>query len=284
MQDRHSNPNPPVVHVISDGIGESAATLASAAATQFSDHPCIIYRLPMVHTFEQVASFINTSLRAADGEIVLLYTLADRDLRKRLERYIADKPVIAVDLIGPVIEALEDVTGRKSQGVPGLFRMPSEQYYTRIQAMEFAVEHDDGRNVEQLKEADIVLIGVSRTSKTPLSIYLATFGYRVANVPLALGLEPPPQIAEVEPLRIFGLTSNVNLLSDIRLRHLGNAVEVASSYAEPLHVQEDLDEARLYMRSLGCIVIHTDGRSIEEIAQEILRYYKLAYPSHEQPY
>jgi len=274
----------PVVHVISDGLGESAATLAYAAATQFCEDPCTVQRLPMVSTFEQIANFIDHSLLEAPGPIVLLHTLASNDLRLQLARYVADKPVIAVDLIGPVIEALEEVTGRTSQGVPGLYRVPSEQYYTRIQAMEFAVAHDDGRNIDRIKEADIVLIGVSRTSKTPLSIYLATFGYRVANVPLALEVEPPRELLELDRERIFGLTSNVQLLSDIRYRHLGNAAGVAGTYAEPHHVQEDLDEARLFMRSLGCIVLHTNDRSIEEIAQEILRYYKLAYPSHEIPY
>ncbi|MCL1847787.1 MAG: kinase/pyrophosphorylase [Coriobacteriia bacterium] len=279
-------PPPPTIYVISDSLGDSAATLAAAASRQFSQIPCIVHRIPMVTTFEQIAGFIEVSLKEdLDGNgIVLLYTLANDELRFQLENYIRDKPVFAVDLFGPLLGAISQVTGRSPKGEPGLYRRLSEGYYRRIQAMGFAVEHDDGRNTGQLGDADLVLIGVSRTSKTPLSVYLATFGYRVANIPLALGVEPPPELFEVERQRIFGLTSNAELLSQIRARHLGNASEVAASYADIDSVQEDLDSARQFMRALGCIVVHTDSRSIEETAQEILRYYNLAYPLHEMPY
>lgn len=275
---------PPVIHIVSDGLGESAAALASAASAQFSEEHCIIHRVSMVTAFDQIAEFIDVSLANAPGRIVVLHTLADNGLRSQLEEYVRDKEVTAIDLIGPAIDAIAQVTGRAPKGEPGLLRKPSKQYFTRIKAMEFAVEHDDGRNPEQLTEADIILIGVSRTSKTPLSIYLGTFGYKVANVPLALGVEPPFQLFEADSRRIFGLTSNAQLLSEIRYRNLGNATEVAASYADIAYVQEDMDEARRFMRSLGCIVVHTDGRSIEETAQEILRYYSMAHLSPEMPY
>jgi regulator of PEP synthase PpsR (kinase-PPPase family) len=190
------------------------------------------------------------------------------------------KPVAAVDLIGPAIEAIAEATGLKPKGKPGLIRKTNEEYFGRIDAMEFAVDHDDGRNMDDLAGADIVLIGVSRTSKTPLSIYLASRGYRVANVPLSRGIPDPPQLFTIDSRRIFGLTSQAGLLSEIRYRRLGDAAAYAGSYAEIGNVQEDLDEARLLMRRLGCIVIKTDNRAIEETAQEILRYYELAYPSH----
>jgi regulator of PEP synthase PpsR (kinase-PPPase family) len=213
--------------------------------------------------------------------MVLFYTIADETLRAQLEDYLKDKPVAAADLIGPAIDTIAEATGRKPKGEPGLIRKTSKEYFDRVGALEFAVEHDDGRNVDQLDQADIVLIGVSRSSKTPLAIYLATQGYRVANVPLAAGTTPPAQLFKIEKGRIFGLTSNVRLLSEIRYRRLGDAREVAESYAEPASVQNDLDEARQLMRRLGCIVVRTDNRSIEETAQEILRYHELTYPSRE---
>jgi regulator of PEP synthase PpsR (kinase-PPPase family) len=277
-------PSPLVIHVISDSLGDSAATLAMAAASQFSDGTCAIHRLPKATNIEQMAHFIEANMAQADGEMTILYTIVDPELRAQLNDYVSDKPLAAVDLIGPAIEAIAEATGLKPRGEAGLIRKTDKVYFNRVSAMEFAVDHDDGRNVEQLADADIVLIGVSRSSKTPLSIYLASRGYRVANVPLASGTEPPQQLFEIDRRRIFGLTSSAGLLSEIRYRRLGDAQAVAAAYAEPASVQTDLDEARQLMRRLGCIVVRTDNRAIEETAQEILRYYELTYPSHETPH
>ncbi|MDR0350379.1 MAG: kinase/pyrophosphorylase [Coriobacteriales bacterium] len=282
---------PPVIHIISDSLGDSAATMAVAAASQFSEGACIIERLPKAANLEQMAAFVETHLARADkdaqargeqaGEMVLFHTIADVSLRSQLEDYLKDKPVVVADLIGPAIDTIAEATGRMPKGEPGLIRKTSKEYYDRVSALEFAVDHDDGRNIEQLDQADIVIIGVSRSSKTPLAIYLATHGYRVANVPLAAGTEPPCQLFEIDKLRIFGLTSKPGLLSEIRYRRLGEAKNVAGAYAEPANVQADLDEARQLMRRLGCFVVRTDNRAIEETAQEILRYYELSYPSRD---
>jgi regulator of PEP synthase PpsR (kinase-PPPase family) len=263
--------------------------MAVAAASQFSAGACVIERLPKATSLEQMAAFVETHLARAQaaeqtdeaGEMVLFHTIADVALRAQLEDYLKDKPVVAADLIGPAIETIAEATGQKPKGEPGLIRKPDKEYFDRVGALDFAVDHDDGRNVEQLDLADIVLVGVSRSSKTPLAIYLATQGYRVANVPLAAGTDPPPQLFEIDSRRIFGLTSNAELLSEIRYRRLGSARDVADAYAEPVSVQADLDEARQLMRRLGCIVVRTDNRAIEETAQEILRYYELTYPSRE---
>jgi regulator of PEP synthase PpsR (kinase-PPPase family) len=273
--------NQPIIHIISDSLGESAATMAVAAASQFSEGDCVIHRLPKAKNLEQMAEFIQTHLAQTTGEIAVFYTIVDPELRAQLEEYVEGKSVVAVDLMGPALEAIAEATGLKPNGEAGLIRKTDKEYFNRVGALEFAVDHDDGRNVEQLDQADIVLIGVSRSSKTPLAIYLASYGYRVANVPLAAGVAPPQQLFEIDSRRIFGLTSNVELLSEIRYRRLGDAVQVAAPYAEPSSVQSDLDEARQLMRRLGCIVVRTDNRAIEETAQEILRYYELTYPSRE---
>jgi regulator of PEP synthase PpsR (kinase-PPPase family) len=279
----------PVIHIISDSLGDSAATMAVAAASQFSEGACIIERLPKASNLEQMAAFIEVHLAqmqatGQDGKVddmVLFHTIADAALRAQLTDYLKDKPVAAADLIGPAIETIAEATGRKPKGEPGLIRKTGKEYFDRVGALEFAVDHDDGRNVEQLDQADIVLIGVSRSTKTPLSIYLATHGYRVANVPLAVGIDPPQQLFEIDSWRIFGLNSNAELLSEIRYRRLGPARDVASAYAELANVQADLDEARQLMRRLDCIVVRTDNRAIEETAQEILRYYELPHPSRD---
>ncbi|MDR0458953.1 MAG: kinase/pyrophosphorylase [Coriobacteriales bacterium] len=267
----------PIINIISDSIGDSAATMAIAAASQFSDGKCLINRLPKVNSIEQMRPFIEQHLQDTSGEMILFHTIADEQLRAELDDYLRDKNVAAVDLIGPAIDAIALATGRTPRGEPGLIRETDEAYFIRVEAMEFAVEHDDGRNPESLADADIVLIGVSRTSKTPLSIYLATLGYKVANVPLALGSEPPTQLFELDRRRVFGLSTDAALLSSIRHRRLGNAAEIAATYASLNSVLDDLDQARMVMRKIGCIVIHTDNRAIEETAQVILRYYEASF-------
>jgi regulator of PEP synthase PpsR (kinase-PPPase family) len=272
------NNAPPVIHVISDSVGDSAATIALAAASQFVRN-CVIERLPRAKDIIQIEAFIDAHLERNNGEeIVVFYTIADPHLRSDMTRLAGRKNIAAVDLIGPAIDAIAEATGMKPQGKPGLIRRTDREYFNRVSAMEFAVDHDDGRNTEELAKSDIVIIGSSRTSKTPLSIYLAMQGYRVANVPLAPGVEPPAELFEVEQGRIFGLMSKPEILADIRHRRLGNAIEVAGEYADPSFVQEDLDESRALMRRLGCIVVRTDNRAIEETAQEILRYYHLSFP------
>jgi regulator of PEP synthase PpsR (kinase-PPPase family) len=147
-----------------------------------------------------------------------------------------------------------------------------EEYFERIEATEFAVMHDDGRLPEGLGAADVVLIGVSRTGKTPLAMYMASKGYRVSNVPLAPGMEPPHQLFEVDPKRIFGLVADAKVLVDIRCERMREMGTLVPRYAEREEVEHELDEARALMRRLGCIVIRTDNRAVEESAQEIARY------------
>ena len=268
----------PVINIISDSIGDSAATMAIAAASQFSDNRCLINRLPKVSSLAQMVPFIDEHLNDTKDNMILFHTIADEQLRAELEDYLMDKEVVAVDLIGPAIDAIALATGRNPRGEPGLIRETDEAYYRRIDAMEFAVEHDDGRNPENLTDAQIVLIGVSRSSKTPLSIYLATLGYNVANIPLTLESEPPRQLFDVDFRRVFGLTTDPNLLSAIRQRRLGNASAVAQKYANIDSVIDDLEQAQRVMRKIGCLIVRTDNRAIEEVAQEILRYYHASFP------
>jgi regulator of PEP synthase PpsR (kinase-PPPase family) len=278
-------PPTPRINIISDSVGDSAATIAAAAASQFTEGNCVIQRLPNATCLGQIEAFVESLLASSKGEeIVLFYTIAEPALRAEMESFVQvhnaeGRNVAAVDLLGPAIEAIAEATGLKPKGQAGLIRRTDPAYYDRVAAMEFAVDHDDGRNPEELSKADIVLIGASRTSKTPLSIYLAMQGYRVANVPLALGTEPPKQLFELDSSRVFGLTSQAELLSEIRTRRLGDALEFAGDYADQAYVQDDLDEARALMRRLGVIVVRTDNRAIEETAQEVLRHYRQARSS-----
>jgi [pyruvate, water dikinase]-phosphate phosphotransferase / [pyruvate, water dikinase] kinase len=257
------------IHVLSDSLGETGETVALAAMAQFSSDAFRIERLERVTTPEQ----LRTAVREHCGRTCLfLYTLVNDEMREEMNRMVVESGVNAVDVIGPSVHLISKVTGLAPTGEVGATHRTDADYFERIEALEFAVKHDDGRNPQGMVEADIVLIGVSRTSKTPLSMYLAFKGLRVANVPLALGVAPPEELFELDRRRIFGLVSSSGTLSKIRterMRELGIAVP---HYADAEQISRELEEARSLMRRLGCLVINTDGRAVEETAQEISRY------------
>ncbi|MDZ4169548.1 MAG: pyruvate, water dikinase regulatory protein [Coriobacteriia bacterium] len=255
------------IHVISDSLGETGEMVARAAAAQFAENAFIIERLTKIHTAEQLREEVRSH---CGHHCIFFYTLVDASLRAEMEQLCAEG-VNGVDLLGPSVVLIERVTGLAPTGEAGGIRRTDADYFDRIEAMEFAVKHDDGRNPEGLAEADIVLIGVSRTSKTPLSMYLAFKGWRVANIPLAPGMAPPPELFEVDPRKVFGLVTSVDVLLDIRQVRMREIGAVVRGYAEREAVEKELEEARALMRCIGCIVVHTDNRAVEEAAQEIVR-------------
>lgn len=273
----------PTIHVISDSVGVTAQAVARAASAQFGVTNPRIETVSKVSSFHEIKRFFEEHVEEhrrfyGDGRIVVFYTLVDDDTRLEVTNYCENHPdIFAVDLLGKAIEAISAVSGLEPADIPGGLRVADQNYFKRIDAMEFTIAHDDGRNPQDLTKADIVLLGVSRTSKTPTSIFLSQQGYKVANIPLDPQTDPPKELFDVDPSRVFGLVTTPEVLVGIRRRRLGNAACVASSYADPEEVYRDLEKARSLMRKIGCIVIHTDNRAIEETAQEILRYYDLAH-------
>lgn len=277
----------PTVHVVSDSVGETARAVARAAAAQFGVKNPKIEVFGKVKSFEQVRSILDEHAayhieQLGDDRLLIFFTLVDPDLRDAVSGYIdANENMHGVDLLTGAITAMADVSGLEPNDVPGVLRVADLDYFNRIAALEFTIEHDDGRNPQDLHKADIVVIGVSRTSKTPVCIYLAQHGFNVANVPLDPHTEPPKELFDVDPSRIFGLMSTPDVLSGIRSRRIGQAVSVAGSYADPECIYEDLACARSLMRKLGCYVIRTDGKAVEETAQEILDLYARTHPTGE---
>lgn len=274
-----NNTDLPTIHVITDSVGATAKAVARAAAAQFGNNNPHMEVYGQAKSIDDIANYLDEHARThkellGDDTLVVFYTLAAKEAQQGMEAYLAShRNIVAVDLLSPAVNALARVTGRKPFGSPNLLYVTDENYFNRIEAIEFTIAHDDGANPQDLTQADIVLLGVSRCSKTPTSIYLSQMGYKVVNVPLDLQTEPPRELNDVERGRLFGLTTTPEVLVDIRRRRLGKAVTVAGSYADPEMVCEDLEHARAIMRKLGCIVINTGHRAIEETAQEILRYY-----------
>lgn len=284
--------NLPSIHVVSDSTGTTAKALARAASASFGETNPYIETLPGIKTSSELTEELTKHLayhrdRDIAGPFIIFYTLVDEDLVAAMDAFVAmaqedpraqDHPVIVVDALDNAHAALAQATGRKPVPNPGALYSVNEQYFKRLAAVDFTINHDDGRNPQDLRKADIVLIGVSRTSKTPLSIYLSQLGYRVANVPLDAQTEPPKELYEVDPSRLFGLMTDPELLARVRGRRMAKAAHVASSYSELESIYAELESAHDLMRKLGCIVVRTDNRAIEETAQEILRYYESAHP------
>lgn len=274
----------PTVHVVSDSVGETARTVAQAAAAQFGVMDPKIEVFGKIKSFEQVQSILDAHAayhveKLGDDKLLIFYTLVDPNLRDAVSEYIdAHEHMHGTDLLTGAITAMTEVSGLEPNDTPGVLRVADLNYFKRVAALEFTIEHDDGRNPQDLTKADIVIIGVSRTSKTPVCIYLSQHGYSVANVPLDLHTAPPKELFDVDPSRIFGLMSTPDALSGIRSRRIGQAAAVASSYADPEYIYEDLEAARALMRKLGCYVIRTDGKAVEETAQEILDLYQRTHP------
>ncbi len=267
------DPSIPTVHVISDSLGDTACEVVLAAAGQFDEGSIRIARLPKVSNIDQVETYLAPRI-AFGGKHAVFHTIADPVLRAQVCDTCAALQIPSMDIMGPTTGVISVITGQEPHGIPGTIHRTDERYFKRIEAMEYFVEHDDGRGADDLSDADIVLLGISRTSKTPLSMYLAFQGYRVANIPLAPGLEPPKSIFSVDPMRLFGLLSTTDVIAGIRDRRLGDDYTraMASSYSDPEAITREMDEAHALMKRLGCFIVRTDRKAIEESAAEIIEH------------
>lgn len=286
----------PTIHVVSDSTGTTAKAVARAASASFDEVNPYIETLPGIKTPQELTEELTRHLayhreKAIPGAFIVFYTLVDDGLRAALRDFVdaaaedpANPEVIAVDALAEAHQALTQATNRKPVPHPGALYSVNDEYFKRVAAIDFTINHDDGRNPQDLSKADIVLVGVSRSGKTPLSIYLSQLGYKVANIPLDGVTEPPKELFEVDPSRLFGLMTSPELLAQVRSRRLAKAAGkdayVVASYSELESVYEELETARDLMRKLGCIIIRTDNRAIEETSQEILRYYENAHPHY----
>ena len=260
--------HPPVeLHIVSDSTGETAARLVQALEAQFPDQEFEEVRHPRVESVED----LELTVRSARGRpAVVVYTLVEPEMRDAMRRLCRRARVHYCDLLGHPIDAVARVSGQAARMTPGSRAPLNPAYFRRIEAMEFAVKYDDGFR-PGLDEADIVLVGVSRTSKTPLSIYLGYLGHKVANVPIVKGIEPPKELFELDPAQIVGLTIEPHRLADIRRERVRNLGGGNRTYAALAEIYDELEQAAALHRRLGCPVIDISELSIEETAMRIIR-------------
>ncbi|XP_027364447.1 pyruvate, phosphate dikinase regulatory protein 1, chloroplastic-like [Abrus precatorius] len=270
------------IYIVSDGTGWTAEHCVSAALGQF-DY-CLVDRGCPVNThlfsgIDDAENLLEIAKQAAKEGALLVYTLADPSLALAAKQACKLWGVPSTDVLGPITEAIASHLGVSPSGLPrGASGLPlSDDYFRRIEAVEFTIKQDDGASPQNLAKAHIVLTGVSRTGKTPLSIYLAQKGYRVANVPIVLGLEMPRTLFEVDPKKVFGLTINHVVLQNIRkarTKAMGLGSEGRSNYSEMDYVREELEFAgRLFAQNPLWAVIDVTGKAIEETAAVVLRLY-----------
>jgi regulator of PEP synthase PpsR (kinase-PPPase family) len=258
---------PVELHIISDATGETATRLVAALEAQFPDQPFEEIRHPRVETVDDLHLAVN---RAKGRPAVLVYTIVEPELRDAMRDLCKRARVHYCDILGPPLASIAKVSGMAARMKPGARPPLNESYFRRVAAIEFAVKYDDGIG-GGLEDADIVLVGVSRTSKTPLSMYLGYLGYKTANVPVVRGIDPPPALFEIEPGKIVGLTIDASRLAEIRQERVRHMRATPGAYAEIVEIYEELEQAEALHRRLGCPVIDITELSIEETAARIVR-------------
>ncbi len=260
--------NSRILYAVSDATGELAYSLAFAAARQFTEAAQILRR-PRVSTPDRITRVVR---EAAENSGIIVFTLVSDELRQQMLRTAAEMKVPAIDVMGPLMANFTQYFHASPSDQPGMQYQLTTEYFRRTEAVEYTVHHDDSLGLGNLDNADIVLVGISRTSKTPLSIYLAHRGFKVANVPIVKGVPPPTEIRAVSPKKLIGLTISADKLVELRTSRLTKmGKSLSDSYANLENVREELSYAQRIFSELGNIpVIDVTAKAIEEVATEVL--------------
>jgi hypothetical protein len=257
-------------HLVSDATGTTLQGLARACLAQFDNVDPVERFWPLVRTERQLERVMED---ISDYPGPVLYTLMDPNLRKKLDRHCKALNIPCMAVMDPLIKGFSSYLGQVPAGVPGLQHVLDEAYFHRVDAVDFALTYDDGQNTEGIEDADVILVGVSRTSKTPTCIFLARRGIKAANIPYVPGVPFPHKIEDLTGPLIVGLTESPDRLVNLRRtrlktdendKHHGN-----NTYLDPDKVSDEIREARRYFSKNGWPVIDVTKRSIEETAAEV---------------
>jgi regulator of PEP synthase PpsR (kinase-PPPase family) len=255
------------IFAISDGTAATADTVARAAMVQF-DTEIEVERFREVRYENQLLQIIK---RAAAENAIIVHTLISAELRMTILAKCREKNIASIDLMGPLLSRLSEALHLSPLGQPGMLRLFDAENVQRIEAINFAVKHDDGQHIEEIDQAEIVLVGVSRTGKTPLSIFLAYRGWRVANVPLISGLPTPQSIFKLPRKRVVGLVANPERLMLLRQSRTARMGTRQKGYATSAYVRQDLTFAyEVFDKRRDWPIVDVTNKSIEEAAVEIV--------------
>lgn len=257
------------IFAVSDSIGETAQQVAIAAASQFKDM-VEVTRIPYIKTLEDVEELIK-EIEQYENKIIVS-TIITVNVREYLTQKCVEKNISVINVLGQVLNVASSILNVMPDNNPGAMWKTDETYFKRIEAMEFAMQYDDSKDYRGLKNADVVLIGLSRTSKTPLSMYLANKGIKTINIPLMPEVEIPKELFEVDRKKIFGLLINPLQLIEIRKKRLDKFHRIPKEveYASDARILEEYDFADKIIKRLGCKTIDITQRAIEDTALIIL--------------
>lgn len=261
--------SPPPIFIVSGGTGTSGEQVVNTVLAQFPDIPVPVVTIRSVRNQEQLENVI-TQAKEQGGTIV--HTMVDSQLRQRLIDLAQERDVTAIDLMGELLDRLTAALGQPPLEKAGLYRQLHRPYFERIEAIEYALKHDDGQNREGWREADVLLVGVSRTGKTPLSIYLSVLGWKVANLPIVLEIPTPPELYKLEPARVIGLKIDLDRLLAFRRRRVGQlGIPAQSAYTDPERIEEELRLAQSVFRKGGFYTIDVTDKTVEVNADEVIK-------------
>jgi [pyruvate, water dikinase]-phosphate phosphotransferase / [pyruvate, water dikinase] kinase len=261
---------PPPVYIVSGGSGASGQQIAETTLAQFPTLRVPVIVRNNVRSLKQVEIAVKEA--GADGGTVV-HTLVDGSLREALIRLGRKHGVVTIDLMGPLLEQVAGQTGAKPLEQPGIYRKLRKDYFDRVEAIDFAVSHDDGNRPDDIPSADVVIIGVSRCGKTPLSMYLAVHGWKMANIPIIKDIPLPGELFRIDRRRVIGLSIEYKRLLEYRKKreeHMGRGGITA--YSSPSAVFEELEVARRIYREGGFYVVEVTDKPVEIIADEIIKF------------
>ncbi len=260
------------IFIVSDGTGETAAVMIRAALVQYADREVNLVRHKNIRSEQQLQPIID---EVFERRGLIVYTVVSSQLRRKIQEMTLGKGIPSLDLLGPILGTLDGFFGVASttQGQAGLLRAVDAQYFKRIEAIEYTVKHDDGKTLSELDKADIILMGISRTSKTPLSIFLSHKGWKVANVPMVLNQPIPEEVFKVDQRKIVGLIIDMDSLQRIRKNRLEKfGQDPGGEYASMAHIAKEIDYAtEVFKKNKRWPVFNVTERALEETAAEITR-------------
>lgn len=256
------------LYVVSGGKGIAGHTMVHSLIIQYPDNKIPVHVIPEVQTEARIIEVVR-KVKNAGG--ILCHTMVNTELRKILKRVCREESVREIDFMGGLADFLEEELGLHSVNVPGLYRRINAQYFDRIEAIEYTLNHDDGANARKIVDAEIILTGVSRSGKTPLSVYMSMFGWKVANVPIIKGIDPPEELFQVDPNRVFGLSISPSHLITQRAKRLEQmGLRENTSYIDLRKVKEELRFAQFIFSKGGFTIINVNNKPIETTANEII--------------
>ncbi|HPF44575.1 MAG TPA: pyruvate, water dikinase regulatory protein [Syntrophomonadaceae bacterium] len=260
------------IFAVSDSVGETAEKIAVASVLQFPIERSIT-RFSRVTKEEQIVRIVE---QAVKENAIIIYTIVKPELSRFLDEKAGDNGIVAVNVLAPLFNAIQKKTGLNPQGITGLTHKMDEQYFNRMTAIEFTLDHDNGQNLDTIHEADLIIFGLPRTSKTPLSMHLANLGIKVANYPIMLNTEIPEEIMALQgKVPMVGLTIDMETLLNLRRERM-RSFDLPEDF-ETIDdlVAEEIDNAYRIFARLKCLVIDVTVENIEEVGNTITHKFNL---------